>query len=342
MRDDLKGQSLSFTEIAKLVGENWQSLSPDDKEPFETQAQQAKDSYNQALVEYKKTAEYRRYSHYLHEFKQKQANQSQGVFCSAPWRKRANPHGSRETVGSGSPRVQALTRRHSWKVRDSAKRPRLEPMRSLHGSTTSNMTSSSGRGSLAGGSGSGSDSQQGMEPPGATKQRGSIVSAAKSALLARTPSVSGQHSVDEAQMSPTLSTFDSGFVGSQRDGHRTHRLPPLSRIFSDGHKLAEMATSARGRRGDVIRRQAPGLRHEDSSNGGNSSSSSSVYVGVPEQSPHGDASLPIHALLSNESSSSPSPPSYGLPPPQLHVAHTHAPYASTHHPSGQGSNGNGT
>lgn len=78
MRDDLKGRNLTFTEIAKLVGENWQSLSPPEKEPFESQAQKAKDKYNQDLTEYKKTPEYKKYTGYLQEFKAKHSNSSQG------------------------------------------------------------------------------------------------------------------------------------------------------------------------------------------------------------------------------------------------------------------------
>jgi hypothetical protein len=79
MRDDLKGRNLTFTEIAKLVGENWQNLSPVEKEPFETQAQTAKDRYNAQLIEYKKTSLYKRYQDYLQEFKAKHAHQMQGM-----------------------------------------------------------------------------------------------------------------------------------------------------------------------------------------------------------------------------------------------------------------------
>ncbi len=79
MRVDLKGRHLSFTEIAKLVGENWQNLSPSEKEPYETQASNAKDIYNAELVEYKKTENYRKYSEYLQEFKEKQSNLQHGM-----------------------------------------------------------------------------------------------------------------------------------------------------------------------------------------------------------------------------------------------------------------------
>ncbi|CAJ2501082.1 Uu.00g039350.m01.CDS01 [Anthostomella pinea] len=75
MREDLKGQNLTFTEIAKLVGENWQNLNRAEKEPFERQAHQAKDRYNRDLAEYKKTPEFRKYSEYLNEFRKRQALQ---------------------------------------------------------------------------------------------------------------------------------------------------------------------------------------------------------------------------------------------------------------------------
>lgn len=82
MREDLKSQNLTFTEIAKLVGENWQNLPPAEKEAFESQANAAKEKYHRDLVEYKKTPEYRRYVQYLQDFKQRQARQNQGPYSS--------------------------------------------------------------------------------------------------------------------------------------------------------------------------------------------------------------------------------------------------------------------
>jgi len=80
MREELRGRNLSFTEIAKLVGENWQNLSPTEKEPFEQQASSAKERYNSELAAYKQTNSYREYSQYLADFKARQANQQQGMF----------------------------------------------------------------------------------------------------------------------------------------------------------------------------------------------------------------------------------------------------------------------
>lgn len=79
MREDLKSQNLSFTEIAKLVGENWQSLAPGEKEAYESQANSDKEKYHRDLMEYKKTSEYKKYMQYLQEFKEKQAKQNQGL-----------------------------------------------------------------------------------------------------------------------------------------------------------------------------------------------------------------------------------------------------------------------
>ncbi|PKS06675.1 hypothetical protein jhhlp_007426 [Lomentospora prolificans] len=81
IREELKGQALSFTELAKLVGENWQSLPQAERERLETKAQQAKDKYVGELAEYKKTPEYRKYCQYLQDFKKKQQQntQSQGT-----------------------------------------------------------------------------------------------------------------------------------------------------------------------------------------------------------------------------------------------------------------------
>lgn len=80
MREDLKSQNLTFTEIAKLVGEHWQNLDPAEKEIYESQANAAKDKYHRDLAEYKKTPEFRRYAQYLHDFKERQAKQSQGSY----------------------------------------------------------------------------------------------------------------------------------------------------------------------------------------------------------------------------------------------------------------------
>lgn len=97
MREELKGRNLTFTEIAKLVGENWQSLSQAEKEPFESQAQAIKDRYHADLAEYKKTTDFKKYCAYLQDFKAKHSLPSQGMLV---W---PSPAGMSDLVGSHAP-----------------------------------------------------------------------------------------------------------------------------------------------------------------------------------------------------------------------------------------------
>jgi 16S rRNA U1498 N3-methylase RsmE len=62
---------MSFTEIAKVVGERWQVLAPEAREQCERQANVAKERYYAEMAEYKKTPEYEAYQKYLEEFKAK-------------------------------------------------------------------------------------------------------------------------------------------------------------------------------------------------------------------------------------------------------------------------------
>jgi len=128
MREELKGRNLSFTEIAKLVGENWQNLTPGEKEPYEQQAFTAKERYNSELAEYKKTSQYKEYSQYLAEFKARQSNQQQGMHQN-----------------TGREAFESLLLTSAVTDLD-PKRPKLEP----HTSTASSGTASSGA-SLHGG-----------------------------------------------------------------------------------------------------------------------------------------------------------------------------------------------
>ncbi|GAB7357451.1 hypothetical protein MBLNU459_g8373t2 [Dothideomycetes sp. NU459] len=99
MRDKLKGQDLSFTEIAKIVGEHWQELSPQEKEPCERQAQALKEKYYAELNEYKKTPRYTEYQEYLAEFKARDNSKK--------------PKSEAETVGSTRSNSQDRGDKHS-------------------------------------------------------------------------------------------------------------------------------------------------------------------------------------------------------------------------------------
>ncbi|KAK7988973.1 hypothetical protein PG989_009288 [Apiospora arundinis] len=102
MRDDLKGQNLTFTEIAKLVGENWQNLDRNEKEPYETQAQEAKERYNREMAEYKKTPEYKAYCDYLQEFRKRQAAHDKDASKRIKMEADSGYRGSSSSISMGS------------------------------------------------------------------------------------------------------------------------------------------------------------------------------------------------------------------------------------------------
>ncbi|MCJ1380985.1 hypothetical protein MMC17_004094 [Xylographa soralifera] len=81
-REEVKPQNLSFTSIAKLVGERWQALAAGQKEPFESQAAALKETYNTELAKYRRTSGYKDYLEYLADFKAKNANPSTGMESS--------------------------------------------------------------------------------------------------------------------------------------------------------------------------------------------------------------------------------------------------------------------
>ena len=99
MRDRLKPQNLSFTEIAKSVGERWQMLSSAEKGPYEAQSAASKEKYTIEMTAYKKTAEYQEYVEYLADFKAKHPMPSSGQFLMLATRPRSLPHtDTRSTV----------------------------------------------------------------------------------------------------------------------------------------------------------------------------------------------------------------------------------------------------
>ncbi|KAI0870041.1 hypothetical protein GGS24DRAFT_125862 [Hypoxylon argillaceum] len=305
MREDLKGQTLTFTEIAKLVGENWQNLGRAEKEPFERQANEAKEKYNHDLTEYKKTQECMKYNEYLREFRKRQAAQTQ--------------------------------------EKDAAKRLKTDA-ESARGSSTSG--GSMGPSRTTSGTGSGSESQQGSEPPPSRQQRlGSIASMSTAGtsylddtltspiLLAQEESNSGRRrglSSPHPRDAPILPTSHrSGWADGQGvtgDGPgngaswldsriappNISQSPEVSVLgihsgYAGQSSRTNRMSRGSGSSGSASFSQPPSLKHEQSSHGSTSSASSH-----PPRTPS-DASLPIHALLSSRPE--PPAPSYIQAPP---------------------------
>ncbi len=69
MREDLKDQSFSFTEISRTVGDRWQTMSSEEKEFWKKKAAVPWEKYKSDLAAYQKTDNYKKYVDYLTEFK---------------------------------------------------------------------------------------------------------------------------------------------------------------------------------------------------------------------------------------------------------------------------------
>lgn len=72
VREELKSQGLSFTEMSRRVGERWQSLNPDEKERWKQQAALPWETYKAQLAEYQQSDGYKTYTQYLANFKHAQ------------------------------------------------------------------------------------------------------------------------------------------------------------------------------------------------------------------------------------------------------------------------------
>ncbi|GAB5593267.1 hypothetical protein Unana1_08167 [Umbelopsis nana] len=95
VRKELKDYNMSFTELARIVGNRWKNIDQETKQKYEDAANQTKDDYVQELSEYQKTEEYKHYQKYLTDFRSKQDAAARAV--GRP-RKRAKT----ESPGSGS------------------------------------------------------------------------------------------------------------------------------------------------------------------------------------------------------------------------------------------------
>ncbi|ORX90605.1 HMG-box [Basidiobolus meristosporus CBS 931.73] len=74
VRAEYKNQNMTFTEIAKIVGDRWKAISREEKEQVELSATQAREGYYEALRSYKETDEYKEYQMYLAEFRKKSSS----------------------------------------------------------------------------------------------------------------------------------------------------------------------------------------------------------------------------------------------------------------------------
>lgn len=55
VRAELKKQNKSFTDLAKIIGDRWKNISPEEKEAYEINALKSREEYLKKLEEYHKT-----------------------------------------------------------------------------------------------------------------------------------------------------------------------------------------------------------------------------------------------------------------------------------------------
>ncbi|KAI9016426.1 high mobility group box domain-containing protein [Phycomyces nitens] len=71
VRAELRARNMTFTELAKLVGDRWKNLNHDDKQRYETNAMLARKQYQVRLEEYQRTDDFKEYQEYIRDFKAK-------------------------------------------------------------------------------------------------------------------------------------------------------------------------------------------------------------------------------------------------------------------------------
>ncbi|KAI1390208.1 uncharacterized protein F4822DRAFT_428550 [Hypoxylon trugodes] len=333
MREDLKGQNLTFTEIAKLVGENWQNLNRDEKEPFERQAHEAKEKYNRELADYKKTNEYRKYCDYLHEFRKRQATQLQEKDVSKRLKTESDSIRGSSTSG-GSIGASGTT---SGTASGSDSQPGSEPPPSRQqrmGSSASTIESNfSPR--LNG-------IHNGDEPLHSPRnisydELNNGRSRGLSSPTSRDPSA--HHSSRRSGWAESQRSFGDGLNGSASwfdprgiQGNILHS--PEGGLSNSIPNRGPSNGSSRGSRSSVSTSMSrpPSLKTEQSSTGSVSSLNSYNVPRTPS-----DASLPIHALLSSK----PEPP-FACPAPPASQTQLPILQPQSGRPPGEQMNGNGS
>jgi len=71
VREEFSGQNIPFPDMAKIVGERWKNIRPEEKESYEIEAAKKKEEYQAEMSVYKTTESWKKYQEYLKEFKEK-------------------------------------------------------------------------------------------------------------------------------------------------------------------------------------------------------------------------------------------------------------------------------
>ncbi|KAI9260218.1 hypothetical protein BY458DRAFT_516532 [Sporodiniella umbellata] len=88
-RAELKQHNRSFTDLAKIIGNRWKSITTAEKDTYERSALKARESYLKQTEEYQKTEAYHHYQQYLSDFKSE--NEAAARPVGRPRKKQALP-----------------------------------------------------------------------------------------------------------------------------------------------------------------------------------------------------------------------------------------------------------
>ncbi|USP79926.1 hypothetical protein yc1106_07200 [Curvularia clavata] len=319
VRESLKGQDLSFTEIAKVVGERWQVLPAEEREGCERQANGAKEKYYAELAEYKKTPQYEAYQKYLEDFKAKHS-----VPTKEGKRSKLDTETTTSTrAGSNEQNDQAANRRSSLTQPDvnGISQQKSDPSQSaglsrLHSASTyaSKPTSPTNR------------SLSGFNSPRSGEQFSPISASPRSAVMQRDGVF--EPPANDSIRDPRV-PFDSNPYAqppfNQDHNHQSSSSstpPPPSYPYSSHYQAPTDYPSRRTAR-DMTR--LPPLSHEDTTLSSESSHSGQGMLtpSFPEQALPTDPSKTMRMLPQPIPSIGPSPSPLDRP-----IAHAHYPHHS--------------
>ncbi|PVI00374.1 hypothetical protein DM02DRAFT_655464 [Periconia macrospinosa] len=255
VRETLKGQDLTFTEIAKVVGERWQVLPAEAREACESQANGAKEKYYTMLAEYKKTPQYEAYQKYLEEFKAKHAApQKEGkrskIDNEAIASTRSSSHENHQAYGDRVPsrRISLVPERsHSGGQQSSESSPPVGPTRLPQGPPHPPKSASPATHSISGFNSPRMNEYSPMSasPRSATLQKENSFETSYSSAIARdargqadphniySSSTYGHPSYQQSTTTSPSASYGSHYplsidLPSRRSGREMTRLPPLT------------------------------------------------------------------------------------------------------------------
>lgn len=319
----MKGQDLSFTEIAKVVGERWQVLPAEEREACERQANGAKEKYYAGLAEYKKTPQYEAYQKYLEDFKAKHNAPTKGLFThkvptssnrlvTIPEGKRSKLETETTTSTRGSSNEQnerAMNRRFSTNVTETpagdhstGSTPPIMPARLPAGPSYPSKPTSPASHSLSG-----------FNSPRSNELYSPISASPRSNALHRDAAFDASSGYLNQDMK---GNFDPPAQYHHSAYPQSHPQPSMNRYAPHYQSIVDLPSRRSTREPGM---HLPGLSHEDTT--------------LSSESNHSNYSLPLTA---QPSQMDPSKSSRILPQPVPSVGPTQSPLDRTlpHPPSG--------